>query len=110
MKPQHYQLNVLKERCKGCELCIEFCPRQVIHESPEFNRKGYHPVYADSDNDCLDCGLCELICPEFAISVLPLLKKKRLMDKKGHLMGEFFITGDIACAEGAISAGCRFYR
>jgi len=25
------------------------------------------------------------------------------------LVGEFFISGDVACAEGAISAGCRFF-
>ncbi len=71
-KPGRYQIRVLKERCKGCRFCIEFCPRQVLHESAQFNRKGYHLVYADGDNDCLDCGLCELICPEFAISVVPL--------------------------------------
>jgi 2-oxoglutarate/2-oxoacid ferredoxin oxidoreductase subunit alpha len=28
---------------------------------------------------------------------------------EGVLSGEFFINGDIACAEGAISAGCRFF-
>ena len=70
IKTHHYQIQVLKERCKGCGWCTEFCPRQVIHESLEFNSKGYHPVYAESDNDCLDCGLCELICPEFAIHVV----------------------------------------
>jgi len=26
-----------------------------------------------------------------------------------HLVGEFFMSGDEACAEGAISAGCRFF-
>ena len=31
------------------------------------------------------------------------------MAREEHLMGEFFINGDIACAEGAISAGCRFF-
>jgi 2-oxoglutarate ferredoxin oxidoreductase subunit alpha len=31
------------------------------------------------------------------------------MSKDGALDGEFFINGDIACAEGAISAGCRFF-
>ena len=31
------------------------------------------------------------------------------MPKDGALNGEFFINGDIACAEGAISAGCRFF-
>jgi 2-oxoglutarate/2-oxoacid ferredoxin oxidoreductase subunit alpha len=31
------------------------------------------------------------------------------MVEKGMLCGEFFINGDAACAEGAISAGCRFF-
>jgi len=31
------------------------------------------------------------------------------MTRKGHLTGEFFMNGDVACAEGAISAGCRFF-
>jgi len=28
---------------------------------------------------------------------------------RGPLVGEFFMNGDTACAEGAISAGCRFF-
>ena len=31
------------------------------------------------------------------------------MAEKGILCGEYFLNGDIACAEGAISAGCRFF-
>lgn len=31
------------------------------------------------------------------------------MTESQALVGEFFISGDIACAEGAISAGCRFF-
>jgi 2-oxoglutarate/2-oxoacid ferredoxin oxidoreductase subunit alpha len=31
------------------------------------------------------------------------------MTEKGVLSGEFFMNGDVACAEGAISAGCRFF-
>ncbi len=31
------------------------------------------------------------------------------MSRKGPLEGVFFMNGDIACAEGAISAGCRFF-
>ncbi len=31
------------------------------------------------------------------------------MTEDGILCGEFFMSGDIACAEGAISAGCRFF-
>ena len=76
VKPSKYQIRVLTERCKGCGFCIEFCPKQTLHESTELNRKGYHPAYADVDNDCPNCGLCELICPEFAIYVVPLEEKE----------------------------------
>ena len=31
------------------------------------------------------------------------------MSNNKALVGEFFINGDVACAEGAISAGCRFF-
>ena len=31
------------------------------------------------------------------------------MPERGALTGEFFMDGDTACAEGAISAGCRFF-
>ena len=31
------------------------------------------------------------------------------MSSREHLEGEFFMSGDEACAEGAISAGCRFF-
>ena len=31
------------------------------------------------------------------------------MNGDGVLTGEFFMMGDVACAEGAISAGCRFF-
>lgn len=31
------------------------------------------------------------------------------MSDKGHISGEFFISGDEACAEGALAAGCRFF-
>lgn len=67
-KSDRYEVRVIKDRCKGCRLCIEFCPRQALHESNEFNRKGYHFASPDSGL-CLNCGLCQLVCPEFAIMV-----------------------------------------
>ena len=57
---------ILDDRCKGCGYCIEFCPKQVLAFSKEFNSKGYHPPTAIND-DCVNCHYCEIICPEFAI-------------------------------------------
>jgi len=49
--------------CKRCGICIEFCPGKVFaQDSPQF------PVVADLQA-CTVCRLCELRCPDYAISV-----------------------------------------
>ncbi|MBP8949879.1 MAG: 4Fe-4S binding protein, partial [Candidatus Promineofilum sp.] len=32
------------ERCKGCELCRDACPQDVLALAEELNAKGYRPV------------------------------------------------------------------
>lgn len=59
-------VHIINDRCKGCGYCIEFCPREVLAFSKEFNKKGYHPPKVVSDG-CLNCHYCEQLCPEFAI-------------------------------------------
>lgn len=66
----HGEIHVLLERCKGCGWCIEFCPRSVLKVSDETNSKGYHPPKGEQTDACVSCGLCELLCPEFAIYVV----------------------------------------
>lgn len=63
------QVFVIVERCKGCNFCVEFCPEEVLVESPDMNAKGYHyPVVAPGkESACINCAFCKLVCPEFAI-------------------------------------------
>ena len=63
------QIHVLENRCKGCGFCIEFCPKSVLARSEDINDKGYHPPIIIKLDSCVFCGLCELICPDFAIYI-----------------------------------------
>jgi 2-oxoglutarate ferredoxin oxidoreductase subunit delta len=61
------EILIIKDRCKGCGFCVEYCPNDVLELSSEFNTKGYHPPEAKNPDDCVNCGFCRMICPEFAI-------------------------------------------
>lgn len=67
-KPQG-QVYIIVERCKGCELCIEFCPQEVLQASTDLNAKGYHypEIAPGKETACVHCDFCTLVCPEFAI-------------------------------------------
>jgi 2-oxoglutarate ferredoxin oxidoreductase subunit delta len=65
------EIHLIVDRCKGCEFCVEFCPRDVLVMSTEFNAKGYHYPEVVKAENCVECDLCEVICPDFAIFCLP---------------------------------------
>ena len=62
-------ITIDQERCKGCSLCIEFCPKQAIVLSNKLNLKGYFVAAPREDNGCNGCATCVLMCPEIAIEV-----------------------------------------
>lgn len=57
-------------RCKGCGLCVQFCPQSVLElDARTLNTKGYHPAYAANPDACVGCGICGLMCPDVVITV-----------------------------------------
>jgi 2-oxoglutarate ferredoxin oxidoreductase subunit delta len=56
--------------CKGCNLCIEICPRKVFTGSSKRSRAGYSMPQAEVPGKCSVCFLCEMTCPDLAITVV----------------------------------------
>ncbi len=53
--------KVDKEKCTGCESCVEECPSEAIsmvNEKAQIDAAG-----------CVDCGVCVDVCPVEAISM-----------------------------------------
>jgi len=74
MTSSHYQIKVLKEFCKGCELCVGICPRHSMVLSRNVTKNGFH--FPESNRKlCSGCGQCAIICPEAAIEVFVINEK-----------------------------------
>lgn len=62
-------IKIDSELCKGCDLCIESCPRHVYQKSSKENKKGVYLPFPENEEKCNKCHLCELMCPDQAITV-----------------------------------------
>jgi 2-oxoglutarate ferredoxin oxidoreductase subunit delta len=59
------EIIIFPDWCKGCAICVSFCPAKVL----ALNEAGKSSVVALEE--CINCGFCELHCPDFAIMVRP---------------------------------------
>lgn len=57
------EIIIKEERCKGCNICVAFCPKQVLM----LDTLG--KVQVIKPKACIGCGSCELRCPDYAIYV-----------------------------------------
>jgi 2-oxoglutarate ferredoxin oxidoreductase subunit delta len=72
MSKKNYRVTIDRNRCKGCELCVHACPKQVLAMSEEINEKGYFFATVVSEPDCIGCKFCGMSCPDSAIEVAVL--------------------------------------
>ncbi|NLD26415.1 MAG: 4Fe-4S binding protein [Acholeplasmataceae bacterium] len=65
------KLNFKYEDCKGCSLCVEFCPTKILELDRErMNDKGYNLVTVKEPEKCIACAICAMMCPDSVITVM----------------------------------------
>ena len=58
------------DRCKGCGLCVEACPKNILAMSKDkMNAKGHHPAEMMDQEACIGCAFCATMCPDCVITV-----------------------------------------
>jgi 2-oxoglutarate ferredoxin oxidoreductase subunit delta len=63
------EIKFRRERCKGCGLCVEACPKQILTVSSKINRAGYPVAKIEDMETCTGCALCAEMCPDVVITV-----------------------------------------
>jgi 2-oxoglutarate ferredoxin oxidoreductase subunit alpha len=108
--------------CKGCNICLEVCPKKAFYKTGKFIGE-VAEITIDSKK-CNSCAQCDILCPDGAI-VFETTKAKRALPAKAALKrcgrggwkwkkspfppDKYLLSGNDACAEGALAAGCRFF-
>jgi 2-oxoglutarate ferredoxin oxidoreductase subunit delta len=70
------EIHIVKDQCKGCGFCIQYCPKKVLEESQEINARGVHPPKVVDESKCVICSFCTAVCPDFALFVIEKPRKE----------------------------------
>ena len=73
--------------CKGCGLCLERCPHDVIDWSEEPGIYGTPRATPARMDDCIACGICQLVCPDSAI-LIEKKEKRKPKNASGNASGD----------------------
>ncbi len=77
-KKEGPKIDIFKAWCKGCGICVAFCPTGALAK----DETGY--PYVKDVEKCINCGWCEIRCPDFAITVEKKNKGKRKGEEKSE--------------------------
>lgn len=64
MPRRNLSVEVKREWCKGCNICVSFCPKNVLELDEE------EKIVVARREDCIKCFQCEMRCPDFAIFLI----------------------------------------
>jgi len=71
------RIAILEDLCKGCGICIEFCPMKILKTSDRMTKKGIYPPEVIDVAKCTGCRICQYYCPDLAIFIAGRSKASR---------------------------------
>jgi 4Fe-4S ferredoxin len=72
LQVKNYKLTLDKNRCVGCQVCTQACPKEAIKTQKQPKLQGEKAKKAKVDIDlakCTFCGICDVTCPYGAVKV-----------------------------------------
>ena len=69
---RRFKVEFNRDKCKGCELCVNACPKKILALDSNVNTKGYHPAGITDQESCIGCTSCALMCPDCCITIYEL--------------------------------------
>ena len=86
------KIIIEKDKCKGCEYCIIYCPKKCITLSHAINIRGVHYAEFSRPETCIACGICGRVCPEVCIEVIQRIGGP-LYQKVEHTISKLIDSG-----------------
>lgn len=101
-----------KSDCCGCAACVQRCPKQCI--SMQEDEEGFLYPAVDKES-CIDCGLCEKVCPILSPSsphlphyIYAAKSKDEHIRKHSSSGGVFTLLAEQTINAGGVVFGARF--
>ncbi len=64
-----FLVTILRDRCKGCDLCLVECPVKILVKGTNLNSRGLLYVTVTDSSLCTGCRRCATVCPDVAIRI-----------------------------------------
>lgn len=108
-------INIIqKEDCCGCSACAQRCPKQCI--TMQTDNEGFLYPVVDT-NLCIDCGLCEKVCPIInkneprrPLKVYAAINKDEDIRMQSSSGGIFTILAEKTIKDGGVVFGVKFNK
>ncbi len=71
------EIVINEVRCKGCGLCVEFCPQDCVAMTEDkISPSGFLLPEVVKPEACTACCICGWMCPDYAIDVYKYATEK----------------------------------